>query len=1007
VAEEVVDGEIRIRLSARRRGRLFDLHVTTADGATATGAFQPPREADLRWVRMIVDPRRAPARGVDSEEIDVAREFGALLFDQLTAHDEIRSVYRSARRAAERANRPMRITLSLTDAPGLASIPWELLYESPKFLAQSSRTPIVRYLEVDTESRPLPVDFPLHVLGMVSRPDGFDPIDAEAEKANLERALADLEADGRVRLRWLDGRLEDLVDEVHSERGLHVFHYIGHGDFDAAEREGCLVLEREDRRPERVGGRRLGQFLSDRGSLRLAVLNACDGAKSSFEDPFSGVASGLIQHGIPAVIGMQYPISDEAAIAFATTLYTQLAAGHPVDTAVARARQKLASKATLEWATPVLFMRLADGRIFDIALTDELPAAPPPPPPTSEEPAGDWRLIADTTIRVTDLIRDEKWETALAELAPALAEAPGDGQLAALHDAARRGRDRDRRYANARRLVDEGRWPEAVKELSALSRAEAGYRDVADLLARARDEQVKARRRRRLEARLDEGRAMLAAEDWDGALGVARAGLRADPGEPDLVALRDAAIEGAATARAADQSIARAVSAIRTLLAAERWEEALAAADEALAASPRQEDLLALRTAAREGAARAKKAGDLERRYASATANIEAGRLARAEATLASLTRTDPGYRDVDTLLERVRRGQDEKRKVERALVEGRAKLAGGDAAGALVSAREGLRIAPDHRGLAELRRKADRAQAQERREAKAAAAKAAALAGHVSRARDHVDGGRWKPAMAEIAAGLKLDAGNAELRTLEGVVTQALRRPASSPAASPAPDRPPAPPRRPAEPRTVGDGPATRTRQAPATAGGSGTTFPRTVGGSGATPRATARGTDSPEPLVKWSPEFRKFLERARTSLGHPPLEKWASEHPDRAPGWTARAARARKKLESELRPLEGVHYAASVIFEPLGSDAQDALVAVTPSRLIIVEERLWRTRVSSEPLETLVATIKDEQIDCSRPLTLMPSLVVPTFSLSRVAGGAGRLHAALGVAIEKARKA
>jgi CHAT domain len=50
---------------------------------------------------------------------------------------------------------------------------------------------------------------------------------------------------------------------------------------------------------------------------------------------FSGVASSLIEYGIPAVVGMRFEISDEAAITFAGRLYNEIAQGFPIDAAMA------------------------------------------------------------------------------------------------------------------------------------------------------------------------------------------------------------------------------------------------------------------------------------------------------------------------------------------------------------------------------------------------------------------------------------------------------------------------------------------------------------------------------------------------------------------------------------------------------------------------------------------------------------------------------------------------
>ena len=127
--------------------------------------------------------------------------------------------------------------------------------------------------------------------------------------------------------------------------------------------------------PNEVTGEELGGYLHDEKSLRLVVLNSCEGARASHVDPFSGVASALLRCGIPAVIGMQAEITDEAAITFSDRLYTALAQGFPIDAALAQSRRAIvAAGKDVEFGTPVLFISVADGRIFDIT-------GPAPPPP--------------------------------------------------------------------------------------------------------------------------------------------------------------------------------------------------------------------------------------------------------------------------------------------------------------------------------------------------------------------------------------------------------------------------------------------------------------------------------------------------------------------------------------------------------------------------------------------------------------------------------------------------
>jgi hypothetical protein len=65
-------------------------------------------------------------------------------------------------------------------------------------------------------------------------------------------------------------------------------------------------------------------LLHDCRTLRLVVLNSCEGARNTRLDPFAGIAAGLLRQGIPAVVAMQFEITDETAITFSTEFYTAI-----------------------------------------------------------------------------------------------------------------------------------------------------------------------------------------------------------------------------------------------------------------------------------------------------------------------------------------------------------------------------------------------------------------------------------------------------------------------------------------------------------------------------------------------------------------------------------------------------------------------------------------------------------------------------------------------------------
>ena len=139
---------------------------------------------------------------------------------------------------------------------------------------------------------------------------------------------------------------------------------MGHAAFDEASGTGSLLFETEEGLAAPVSGPTMAELLRGAAIPPLIVLNACESARSF--DLFTGVATALVQAGVAAVVAMQFPISDVAAVTFSEVLYERLSALDPVDAAVAEGRLaiRLAQPGSMEWGTPVLFLRSPDGHVL-------------------------------------------------------------------------------------------------------------------------------------------------------------------------------------------------------------------------------------------------------------------------------------------------------------------------------------------------------------------------------------------------------------------------------------------------------------------------------------------------------------------------------------------------------------------------------------------------------------------------------------------------------------------
>ena len=355
-------------LSIQREQGGYRARADSPAGQAAVAFTLPFSDLELENFLLRVGRTRRGTRRIDSPEVTAAKAFGERLFSSVFA-GEVRGCLRSSIEEARRRGGGVRIRLRLADAPELADLPWEYLYNPNlnRFLSLSTETPVVRYLDLPERIEPLLVSPPVRVLVMISSPVDFPGLDVEREVANLHDALGDLERRGLVAIERLPGASLSALQRRLRQGSVHVFHFVGHGGFDQASQDGVLVLEGDGRRGRPVSGQDLGLLLHDHRPLRLAVLNACEGARTSRTDPFAGTAQSLVQQGLAAVIAMQFEITDEAAIVFAREFYGAVADGYPVDAALAEARKTIfAQDNRLEWGTPVLYLRAPDGRIFDV-----------------------------------------------------------------------------------------------------------------------------------------------------------------------------------------------------------------------------------------------------------------------------------------------------------------------------------------------------------------------------------------------------------------------------------------------------------------------------------------------------------------------------------------------------------------------------------------------------------------------------------------------------------------
>lgn|GEM_PF-424732 len=291
------------------------------------------------------------------------RDFGHVLFRSLFSAP-VGEHFAKTRGAAHQRQRGVRVCIR-TSEPALMAIPWELLYSTGdhRFLSQSEETPVVRCFSVAKPLRPIECTLPLKVLLVLSN-DPDRPLDLGEEEKRIRNELRELVRGGFVKIECLVGPTRNQLLKALRREKWHVLHYAGHGGYDAVTNEGQLQLKN----PNGVGvplyANDLGLLLGHQSSLRLVILNSCDGARATSEASAANTAARLMEHGVPAVVAMQYEIGDDAATLFAQEIYRAVALEQPIDEAMTNARKAMYLEDSEEWATPVLYLRGGDATLL-------------------------------------------------------------------------------------------------------------------------------------------------------------------------------------------------------------------------------------------------------------------------------------------------------------------------------------------------------------------------------------------------------------------------------------------------------------------------------------------------------------------------------------------------------------------------------------------------------------------------------------------------------------------
>ncbi|OQY48738.1 MAG: hypothetical protein B6242_01605 [Anaerolineaceae bacterium 4572_78] len=258
----------------------------------------------------------------------------------------------------------------------LTKYPWEMIADGlGRFLVRDEVVDVIRYLSYPQPTlRFEPDSDESQLLRIVSQPRDLSPINAselDLEDLHILSPPSFSTLTQRILMErisiWgmqFDGH-SALVIQCH-----HCFHLNYHqanscrkcgASLKNAPQIGAIAFEDEGQ-AKWIPASNLAEMLYN-VEAQLAFVTPPETQLMGDMIIFNSVAPSLIAGGVPAVIGMQYPVSDEFVSQFATSFYQALLLKNDVPIAMRIARKENARKG---WYSPVLYLRhFKEGKVDD------------------------------------------------------------------------------------------------------------------------------------------------------------------------------------------------------------------------------------------------------------------------------------------------------------------------------------------------------------------------------------------------------------------------------------------------------------------------------------------------------------------------------------------------------------------------------------------------------------------------------------------------------------------
>ena len=323
---------------------------------------------------------------------DEVRQLGETLFDILFDDVLCRDFVSFYEQVVHQDRQLLRIELAIDEQvmPEVAALPWEFMCLPKReklgtvWLSTAPEVVFSRRRAQYFAAQPIQLQKgeKLRIALVIASPPDLPEVSYQAIQKALEE-LVQGKSDAVKLLPVLKDAAPETIDDLLSQTP-HIVHFLGHCGLenDQGQEVGVFLVDPDLQQSMWVEADFFSELLNQHRP-GLVILQASQSGTLSSSEAFAGVASRVLQQNIPVIVAMQYDVSEIVASKFPRRFYEKLAEGDPVDIAAQYGRRAITLSSAMykkrDFATPVIFMRVEDGHLFE-QYEEE-----PPPPSSSVE----------------------------------------------------------------------------------------------------------------------------------------------------------------------------------------------------------------------------------------------------------------------------------------------------------------------------------------------------------------------------------------------------------------------------------------------------------------------------------------------------------------------------------------------------------------------------------------------------------------------------------------------